>query len=49
MSIACNEVGPVLGGAVVWPLDQARQVLRFYDELAHRCPVGPGGLGVSER
>ena len=33
MSIACNEVGPVLGGAVVWPLDQARQVLRFYDEL----------------
>jgi len=49
MSIACNEVGPVLGGAVVWPLDQARQVLRFYDELAHRRPVGPGGLGVSER
>ncbi len=49
MSIACNEVGPVLGGAVVWPLDQTRQVLRFYDELAHRRPAGPGGPGVSER
>jgi len=33
-----HEVGPVLGGGVVWPLDQARQVLRFYDDFAHGCP-----------
>lgn len=33
-----HEVGRVLGGAVVWPLDQARQVLRFYDDFAHGCP-----------
>ncbi len=29
-----HEVGPVLGGAVAWPLDQAKSVLRFYDEFA---------------
>ena len=33
-----HEVGPVLGGAVVWPLHQARPVLRFYDEFARACP-----------
>jgi FAD/FMN-containing dehydrogenase len=33
-----HEVGPVLGGAVVWPLDQAKRVLRFYDEYARSCP-----------
>jgi hypothetical protein len=33
-----HEVGPVLGGAVVWPLDQAKRVLRFYDEFAQSCP-----------
>jgi FAD/FMN-containing dehydrogenase len=33
-----HEVGPVLGGAVAWPLDQAKQVLRFYDEFARGCP-----------
>jgi hypothetical protein len=33
-----HEVGPVLGGAVAWPLFQAKRVLRFYDEFAHACP-----------
>jgi FAD/FMN-containing dehydrogenase len=33
-----HPVGPVLGGAVVWPLGQARQVLRFYDDFARGCP-----------
>lgn len=33
-----HEVGPVLGGAVVWPLAQAGRVLRFYDEFARGCP-----------
>ena len=33
-----HEVGPVLGGRVVWPLDQAAPVLRFYDEFARGCP-----------
>jgi FAD/FMN-containing dehydrogenase len=33
-----REVGPVLGGAVAWPLSQAKRVLRFYDEFAHACP-----------
>jgi FAD/FMN-containing dehydrogenase len=33
-----HEVGRVLGGGVVWPLDQARQVLRFYGDFAHGCP-----------
>jgi FAD/FMN-containing dehydrogenase len=33
-----HPVGPVLGGAVVWPIDQARSVLRLYDEFARGCP-----------
>jgi FAD binding domain-containing protein/berberine-like enzyme len=33
-----HDVGPVLGGAVAWPLSQAKRVLRFYDEFAHACP-----------
>ena len=33
-----HEIGPVLGGAVVWPLDQARGVLRFYGEFAQSAP-----------
>ena len=33
-----HEVGPVLGGAVVWPLDQAREVLGFYRDFARECP-----------
>ena len=33
-----HEIGPVLGGAVVWPLDQARRVLRFYGEFAQSAP-----------
>ena len=33
-----HPVGPVLGGAVVWPLAQATAVLRFYDEFARGCP-----------
>jgi FAD/FMN-containing dehydrogenase len=33
-----HEVGPVLGGAVVWSLNEAKRVLRFYDEFARSCP-----------
>ena len=53
---ALHEVGPVLGGAVVWPLAQAGRVLRFYDEFARGCPdelsvnaglaTGPDGTPV---
>jgi FAD/FMN-containing dehydrogenase len=33
-----HEVGPVLGGAVAWPLDQAKRVLQFYGEFAQGAP-----------
>lgn len=33
-----HEVGPVLGGAVAWPVGQAGRVLRFYDTFARGCP-----------
>jgi FAD/FMN-containing dehydrogenase len=35
-----HEVGPVIGGGVVWPVAQARSVLRFYDEFARASPDG---------
>jgi FAD/FMN-containing dehydrogenase len=51
-----HAVGPVLGGAVVWPLAQARAVLRFYADFARGCPdelsvnagfaTGPDGAAV---
>lgn len=48
-----HPVGPVLGGAVAWPLQQAPAVLRFYDAFARECPdqlnvnagFGPGPDG----
>jgi FAD/FMN-containing dehydrogenase len=33
-----HPVGPVLGGAVAWPLARATRVLAFYDEFARGCP-----------
>src|SRR5262249_48931466 len=33
-----HPVGPVLGGMVLHPLSQAKQVLRFYREYARSCP-----------
>ncbi len=33
-----HEVGPIIGGVIAWPLDQAKHVLRFYDEFARSCP-----------
>jgi hypothetical protein len=33
-----HEVGPVLGGAVFYPLDQAKMVLRFWREFAASSP-----------
>ncbi|HTY77639.1 MAG TPA: FAD-binding oxidoreductase [Gemmatimonadales bacterium] len=33
-----HEVGPVLGGGVVFPFAKARRVLAFYDEFARVCP-----------
>jgi FAD/FMN-containing dehydrogenase len=46
-----HEVGPVLGGAVAWPLDQAKSVLRFYDEFARSAPdelCVNAGFGTAE-
>ena len=33
-----HEVGPVLGGLVLYPLEQAAEALRFYGEFAQSCP-----------
>jgi len=33
-----HEVGPVLGGGVIFPFAKARRVLAFYDEFASTCP-----------
>jgi len=33
-----HSVGPVLGGEVVWPLDQAKKVLRFYRDWSAAAP-----------
>lgn len=33
-----HPVGSLLGGSVAWPLNRARRVLPFYDELARACP-----------
>jgi len=46
-----HEVGPVLGGAIAWPLDQAKRVLRFYDDFARGCPdelSANAGFGAAE-
>ena len=33
-----HPVGPVLGGMVIYPLRQGRDVLRFFDEYSAGCP-----------
>ena len=33
-----HEVGPVIGGGIVFPFAKARRVLAFYDEFARACP-----------
>jgi FAD/FMN-containing dehydrogenase len=33
-----HEVGPVLGGGIVFPFAKAKRVLAFYDELTRGCP-----------
>ena len=33
-----HPVGPVLGGMVIYPLAQARTVLRLFDEFSRSCP-----------
>ena len=33
-----HPVGPVLGGMVIYPLSQGRDVLRFFDEFSAACP-----------
>jgi FAD/FMN-containing dehydrogenase len=33
-----HEVGPVLGGGVLYPVAMTREVLRFYRELTASCP-----------
>ncbi|HXJ85068.1 MAG TPA: FAD-binding oxidoreductase [Candidatus Methylomirabilis sp.] len=41
-----HPVGPVLGGMVIYPLRQGRDVLRFFDEYSAGCPdeVSTAGL-----
>lgn len=51
-----HPVGPVLAGRLRYPLDQAREVLRFYHEFSSACPdelstgaslvTGPDGAPV---
>ena len=33
-----HEVGPVLGGAVFYPVAKTKEVVRFFREFAHSCP-----------
>jgi FAD/FMN-containing dehydrogenase len=33
-----HEVGPVLGGGIVFPFAKAKRVLAFYDEFTRDCP-----------
>jgi FAD/FMN-containing dehydrogenase len=33
-----HQVGPVLGGMVIYPLDQGKQALQLYDEFSSVCP-----------
>jgi FAD/FMN-containing dehydrogenase len=33
-----HEIGTVFGGGVLYPVDQAREVLRFYRDFAASCP-----------
>ena len=33
-----HPVGPVLGGLVLYPMTEAKDVLRFYDEFSSTCP-----------
>lgn len=35
---ALHEVGPVLGGMVIYPISKGQDVLRFFDEFAATCP-----------
>jgi FAD/FMN-containing dehydrogenase len=41
-----HPVGPVLGGMVIHPMSQGREVLRFFDEFSAACPdeVSTAGL-----
>jgi FAD/FMN-containing dehydrogenase len=41
-----HEVGPVLGGLLVFPFDRARELLRAYDEFTTTAPDELGSLGV---
>lgn len=33
-----HPVGPVLGGSVAYPMRQAKEILRFYDDYSHAAP-----------
>ena len=33
-----HELGPVFGGGVLYPVDQTREVLRFYRDFVLSCP-----------
>jgi hypothetical protein len=33
-----HEVGPVLGGGVLYPVEKAKEVLRYYREFTETCP-----------
>lgn len=41
-----HPVGPVLGGLVIYPMNQARSLLRFYHEFTSGAPDELGSLAV---
>jgi FAD/FMN-containing dehydrogenase len=41
-----HEVGPVLGGLLLFPFDQSRAVLKFYDEFSASAPDELGVLAA---
>jgi UDP-N-acetylenolpyruvoylglucosamine reductase len=42
-----HEVGPILGGAVLYPVEKAREVLRFYRELTSSSPDELSAQGIT--
>ena len=41
-----HPVGPMLGGLVIYPMDQARRLLRFYHEFTSDAPDELGSVAV---
>lgn len=41
-----HQVGPMFGGLVIYPMDQAQKVLRFYHEFTSSAPDELGSIAV---